>query len=91
MILPNKSIKSMGEELTRENYTEGRWREYFIQLNGEKISEMRGDVRRVRIRENERIARRKVVKEEIMGVLKKMKCGKAAGVEGIVVEMLKRS
>ena len=30
-----------------------------------------------------------MVREEIMGVLKKIKGGKAAGMDGIVVEMLK--
>ena len=34
---------SIEEELTRENDTEGRWREYFIQmLNGGEISEVGG-------------------------------------------------
>ena len=31
-----------------------------------------------------------MVREEIMGALKKMKGGKAAGMDGIVVEMLKK-
>ena len=40
------------------------------------------------IGENERVVR-KVVKEEIMGALKKMKNGRAAGMDGIVVGILK--
>ena len=48
----------MGEELTRENDTEGRWKEYFVQvLNSDEISEVRGDIRRERIGENERAVR----------------------------------
>ena len=60
-----------------------------VQLrNAEEISEIGVDVRRARIRGNERVVR-KGVREEIMGVLKKVKGGKAAGMDGIVVEMLK--
>ena len=34
----------MGEELTRENDTEGRWKEYFVQLlNSDEIREEGGD------------------------------------------------
>ena len=36
---------------------------------------------------NERVVR-EVVREEIMGALKRMKGGKAAGMDGIVVKML---
>ena len=37
---------SKGEELIRENDTEGRWKEYFIQLlNGDEVRDV-GDVRR---------------------------------------------
>ena len=32
---------------------------------------------------------REVVREEIIGALKKIKCGKTAGMDGFVVEMLK--
>ena len=40
----------MGEDLTREKNTEGRWREYFVNLlNGDEISEVGGNVRRARI------------------------------------------
>ena len=46
-----------------------------------------GDVRRERIGENERVVR-EVVREEIMGALKRRKGGKAAGMDGIVVKML---
>ena len=41
-----------------------------------------------RIGENDKVVR-KMGKEEIMGAIKKMKCGKAAGMEDIVVKMLK--
>ena len=40
-----------------------------------------------RIGENERVVR-EVVREEIMGALKRVKGGKAAGMDGIVVKML---
>ena len=65
----------MGKELTRENDTEDdRWKEYFIQLlNGDEIREVGGDIKRERIEGNERV----------------IKGGKAAGMDGIVVEMLK--
>ena len=52
-----------------------------------KSDEIRGigrHVRRETIRENDRVVR-KMVREEIMGALKKMKSGKAAGMDGIVV------
>ena len=43
---------SMGEELTRENYNEARWAEYFVQLlNGDETSEVK--VRRAMIEGNE--------------------------------------
>ena len=59
-------INSMGEELTRENDIEGRWKEYFVQLlNGDEIREVGGDIRRKRIGKNERVVR-EVVREEIM-------------------------
>ena len=80
---------SMGEELTRENDIEGRWKEYFVQLqNGDEIREVGGDIRKDRIGENERVVR-EMVREEIMVTLKNMKGGKAVGMDGIVVEMLK--
>ena len=47
----------------------------------------KGD-RRVKTGETERIVR-EMVREEIMGALEKMKSGKAAGMDGIVVKMLK--
>ena len=56
-------------------------------LNGDEIDAAE-DVTRVSIRENERLVR-KVVGEEIMSALKKMKSGKAAGMDGTVVEILK--
>ena len=75
---------SMGEELTRENDVEVRWKKYFVWvLNGDKINEVGGDDRGT-----ERVVR-KVVREEIIGGLKKIKEGKAAGMDIIVVEMLK--
>ena len=58
---------SMVKELTRENDSSDRRKEYFIQLlNGDEISEV--DVSRARIGENE-IVITEVVREEIMGVL----------------------
>ena len=79
----------MREELTRENVIEGRWKEYLVQLlNGDEIKGVGGDIKKERIGENERVVRG-VVREEIMGVLKKMKGGKEAGMDDIVVEMLK--
>ena len=48
----------MGEELTQEDDTEGRWKEYFVQLlNGDEIREVGGDIRREKIGENERVVR----------------------------------
>ena len=62
---------SIGEELIRENDTEIRWKEHYVLLlNDDKISEV--GFGRERIGGNEIIVR-KVVKEEIMGALKKMK------------------
>ena len=56
---PLSMINSVGEELTRENDIEGRWKEYFVQLlNGDEIREVGGDIRRVRIGENERVVKR---------------------------------
>ena len=79
----------MGEELTRENDIESRWKNYFVQLlNGDEIREVGGDIRRESIRENERVVR-EMVREEIMDALKKMKGGKADGMDGIVVGKLK--
>ena len=79
----------MGEELTRENEIEGRCKEYFVHLlNGDEIREVGGDRRKERIRENEREVR-EVVREEIKGVLKKMKGGKVAGMYGILVKNVK--
>ena len=76
-------------ELIRENDIEVRWREYFVQLlNGDEVSEVGVDVLRARIRGDERVVR-KVGREETMGALKKMKGGKAAGVNAIVVKMSK--
>ena len=81
--------KFVGEELTRENDIEGRWKEYFVQLlNDDEIREVGGDVRRETIGDNERVVR-EMETEEIIGELKKMKVGKAVGMDGIVVEMLK--
>ena len=80
----------MGEELTRENDIEGRCKECFVRLlNGDEIREVGGDIRRERVRENEREVR-EVVREEIMVVLNVMKGGIAAVMDGIVVEMLKK-
>ena len=57
---------SMEEELTRENDTEGRWRKHVVQLlNGDEISEVEGDIRRVRIGGKESVIR-EVVREEII-------------------------
>ena len=56
---------SMGEELTRENDIEGRWKEYFVQmLNGDEIREVGRDIRREIIGEDKRVVR-KVFREEI--------------------------
>ena len=89
-VRPLSIRNSMGEELTQESDIEGRWKEYFVQLlNGDEIKEVGGDKRWERITEIERVVRG-VVREEIRGARKKMKCGKAAGVDGIVVEMLKK-
>ena len=55
--------------------------------NGDEIREVGGDVWSSRIEENEGVVR-EVVKEEIMGALKKMKRGKASDIDGIVAEML---
>ena len=44
-------------------------------LNSDEISEGGGDVRKGRIGGDERVVR-KMVREEIMGALKKKKCGK---------------
>ena len=86
---PLSMRNSMGEELTRENDIEGRWKDYFVQLlKGDEMGEVGGDIRRERIVENERVVR-EVVREEIMSALKKMIGGKAAGMDAIVVEMLK--
>ena len=57
-------------------------------MDGGEIREVGGDVMNGTIGENERVVR-KVVKEEIMGALKKMKNGRAAGMDGIVVGILK--
>ena len=47
---------SMGEELTQETHIEGIWKEYFVQLlNSDEIREVGGDIKRERIRENERV------------------------------------
>ena len=76
----------MGEDLTREDDVEVTWRKYFVQLiNGDKISEGGGNVRvRGRVRWNERVVR-KVVREEVIGALKKTEGGKAAGMDSIAV------
>ena len=67
---------SISEELTRDHDIEVIWREYFVDmLNCDEVNEVGGDARRARIGEKERIIR-KVVLEEIMGALKKIKSGK---------------
>ena len=49
----------MGEDLTRENDREGRWKEYFVQLlNGDEIREVGVGVWRERIGEYERVVRK---------------------------------
>ena len=49
---------SMGNERTQENYIEGTWKEYFVQLlNGDEIREEGGDIRRGRVGEYERSER----------------------------------
>ena len=64
--------------------------EYFLQLlNDDEVMEVGGYERRERIGENERVVR-EVVREEIMGALKKITGGKVAGMDGIVVEMLNK-
>ena len=73
---PLSMRNSMGEELTRENDTEGRYKEYFVKLmNGNEIREVEGDIWRESIGENER-AVRDGVREEIMDALRKRKGGK---------------
>ena len=63
---PLSMTASMGRELTPENGIDRRWKEHFVQLlNGDEIREVERDIRRERIRENER-----VVREEIVGALK---------------------
>ena len=57
-------------------------------LIGEEIREVGRDVRRASIGQNERVVR-EVLGKEIMSTLKKMKGGKATGMDGIVVEILK--
>ena len=50
---------SMDDEVTRENDLEVRWKAYFVQLlNGEEAKEV--EVRRERIRGNERVVRKVV-------------------------------
>ena len=44
---------SMGEELTRENEVEGRWKDFVQLLNGDELREAGGDIRRERIEVNE--------------------------------------
>ena len=79
----------MVQELIRENDIQGRLKEYFVQLlNGGEIKEVGGDVRRERIGENARVVR-EVVREEIVGALKKIKGGKAADMDDIMVDILK--
>ena len=74
----------MNEELTRADDTELKWREFFVQvLNGDEISEIGGDVRKARIGENERVAR-KGVREKIMDALKKKQGGKAVSMDSSV-------
>ena len=58
-------------------------------LNGDEIWEVGGDIRRERIGENKRVVKG-LVREEIMGALKKMKGSKVTDMDGIVVEMLKK-
>ena len=49
---------SMGKELTRENDTDGRWKEYFVKLlNGDEVRDVEGDIRRESFGENERVVR----------------------------------
>ena len=70
----------MGKELTRENDVDVRQGEYFVQLlNGDEISELGGQDWR-----KERVVR-EVVREETIGALKKMKGGKAAGMDNSVL------
>ena len=70
-----------GEELTWENDTEGRWKEYFVQR-------LNWDERRERIGENGKVVM-EVVREEIIGALKKMKGSKAADMDDIGMDILK--
>ena len=86
--LKSSSIRR-GEELTRENDIEGRWKMYFVKLlNGGEIMEVGGDVSRERTKENARVVR-EVVKEGKMSALKKIKGRKASGIDRILVEILK--
>ena len=67
-----------------------RWGEYFDQLlNGEVTRGIRDDFREGGGGGNGRLVVRKAMREVKMGELKKMKGEKAAGLDGIVVEMLK--
>ena len=61
----------------------------FVQLlNGDVICELGEDARKERIGENVRVVR-KVVRKKMMRALKKIKGAKAAGMDGIVVEIWK--
>ena len=70
----------------REKLTDVRWRVVSVYLlNGGVIREVGGyDRRRRSVGRNEWVFK-KVVREEIMDSLKKMKVSKAAGLDGIVV------
>ena len=57
-------------------------------MHGNEIGEVREDVRRARVGDNERVVR-KVVRERIMNELKEMKGGKSDGMDGTIVKMLK--
>ena len=70
----------MGEELTKKNDTEVRWRGFFLQLlNGGKICKVGWYFRRAGIRGNGRVVRKEV--NEIIGALKKMKGGKVPDID----------
>ena len=57
-------------------------------MNGSVVIEVGGDKRRSATGASENVIRR-VVRGEIMGALK-MKCGKAAAINGIVVEIFEK-
>ena len=84
------SVKSSREEESiRENEIEVRWREYFGQLlNGNVVREVRDNDKSVSDTGNEMVGR-KMMREEMINVLDKMKGRKVASLGDTVMRMLK--